>query len=177
MGFCNFGRHLMGLFKSLIGCFSETAHFEDVAHAAWFFYYNFKDRFPELNEEQLRCMALLYCAFYDQKHHLGVYHVKYCIAHWVCGDSHIPEIDELVLTFSEGICNNRFLENAKGALDGDSYMIKKGKVISEKQKALKDVQFGGGGVLRASCRNVTLDRLGSLCAELGHILQRGTVFM
>lgn len=49
----------MGLFKSILGCFSELAHFEDVAHTVFFFYYHFKNRFPELNEVQRRCMALL----------------------------------------------------------------------------------------------------------------------
>ncbi len=167
----------MGLLKSFAGLFSESAHFEDVAHAAFFFYYHFSERFPELNEDQLRCMALLYAAFYDQKHHLGVYHIKYCVAHWVCGNQRIESLDELVLTFTEGVCGNYYPENAKVSLDDTNYTIKLGKALGEKVKAQAEVAAGGGGALRIGCRNVTLDRLYVLCAELGHILQSGTVFM
>lgn len=166
----------MGLFKSFMGCFSESAHFEDVAHAVWFYYFSFKERFPELNEDQLRCMALLYGAFYDQKHHLQIYHIKYCIVHWVCGDRRIVELDDLVLTFAEGVCGNYYPQSGKIALNEIDYKIKLGKVLVEKNGALEKVKSGGGGVLRAGIRNVTLDRLAMLCAELGHILQRGTLF-
>ena len=166
----------MGLFKSLIGCFSESAHFEDVAHAVWFYYYSFRSRFPDLNEEQLRCMALLYGAFYDQKHHLQMYHIKYCIVHWVCGDRCVGELDDLVLTFSEGVCGNYYPQSGKSVLNDADYKIKLCKVLVEKNRAQSEVQSGGGGILRAGIRNVTIDRLAVLCGELGHILQRGTLF-
>ena len=167
----------MGLFKSLIGCFSETAHFEDVAHAVFFYYFHFKDRFSSLNEDQLRCMALLYGAFYDQKHHLGVYHVKYCIAHWVCGDRRIENLDDLVLTFVDGVCGNYYPEDGRRTIDETNYKIKLGKILNEKVKAQNEASSGGGGTLRLGCRNVTLNRLRDLCSDLGYILQRGTVFM
>ena len=166
----------MGLLKSLIGCFSESAHFEDLAHAVLFYYFHFKDRFPELNEDQLRCMALLYGAFYDQKHHLAIHHVKYCIAHWVCGDRCIENLDDLVLTFAEGVCGNYYPVSGRQALDDTNYKIKLGKVLNEKLKAQSEASSGGGGILRMGCRNVTLNRLGDLCAELGYILQRRTLF-
>ena len=166
----------MGLLKSLIGCFSESVHFEDIAHAVFFYYFHFKDRFPELNEDQLRCMALLYGAFYEQKHHLAIYHIKYCIAHWVCGNSRIENIDDLVLTFTEGVCGNYYPEHGKKVLDDVNYKIKLGRVLNEKQKAQAESASDGGGVLRIGCRNVSLNRLITLCAELDHILRRGTLF-
>lgn len=36
----------MGIFKGFLGCFSENARFEDVAHAVWFFYYRFQGKVP-----------------------------------------------------------------------------------------------------------------------------------
>lgn len=167
----------MGFFKSLIGCFSETTHFENVSHAVFFFYYHFRSRFAELNESQLRCMALLYGAFYDQKHHLGIYHVKYCIVHWVCGDNKIENLEDLVLTFTEGVCRNYYPENAKKTLSDEDYKIKLGRVLEEKQKAEREEKNGEGGSLRMGCRNVTIQRLAGMCDELAQILNRGTVFM
>lgn len=165
----------MGFLKGLIGCFSKTAHFEDVAHATFFFYFHFRDRFPELNEEQLRCMALLYGAFYEQKHHLAVFHIKYCIVHWVCGNKHIADLDELVLTFTEGVCRDYYPESARKVLDDVDYAAKRRVVIAQRKQAECDAK-SGGGTLRICCRNVSLYRLEELCAELGHIIQTGHLF-
>jgi len=166
----------MGIFKSMLGCISESAHFEDVARAVYFYYFHFHGRFPELNEQQLRCMALLYGAFYDQKHHIAMYHVKYCIVHWVCGDRMINDLDELVLTFVEGVTRNYYPETARKALNETDYKIKLGKVLAEKEAARIDNENGGGGILKSGCRNVTLDRLAYLCADLGRIVQSGTMW-
>lgn len=108
----------------------------------------FKERFPDLNEIQLRCLALLYGAFYAQQPQLAILSVKYCIVEWVCGNFMISELDELILTFTVGVVRNYFPRTAKAKLSEADYKIRYNQMIKEKQDAKNEVDSNGGGFLK-----------------------------